>query len=233
MYKKGKYQESDRMADLISGNYPMLLVTSRFGISLGFGDKHIGETCRMNGVDVSTFLTVVNFLAEDTPTPVTDDVLREGVSVEALIRYLQQAHDYFLNFRFPHIRRKLLEAIKDCPADVAFVICKFFDEYAGEVHKHMMYEEKTVFPYVRLLLDGKKELKYSIAVFRKRHDQIELKITELKNILIKYYPGEGSHILNSVLFDVFAVEEDLMSHAQVEDYLFVPAILFLEKELRV
>lgn len=57
----------------------------------------------------------------------------------------------------PHIRRKLTDAIADCPKDVAFVITKFFDEYAAEVHKHMSYEEKTVFPYVRGLLKGIKE----------------------------------------------------------------------------
>lgn len=221
------------MSDLISGNYPMLQVTSRFGISLGVGEKSIGEVCRMNGVDTATFLTVVNFLTEETPAAVAADVLTNELSLEALIRYLHQAHDYFLEFRFPHIRRKLVKAIADCPADVAFVICKFFDEYAGEVHKHMSYEEKTVFPYVRALLEGKKDPKYSIAIFRKRHDQIEMKIVELKNILIKYYPGKGSYILNSVLFDIFSVEEDLTSHNHVEDYLFVPAILTLEKQMGV
>ena len=56
-------------------------------------------------------------------------------------------------------------------------------------------------------------------------------VTELKNILIKYYPGAGTNMLNSVLFDIFATEEDLASHTRVEDYLFVPAILALEKQL--
>ena len=95
----------------------------------------------------------------------------------------------------------------------------------------MAYEERAVFPYVRNLLAGQKDSKYNISIFRKRHDQIEMKITELKNILIKYYPGKGSNLLNSVLFDIFATEEDLASHTRVEDYLFVPAILALEKRL--
>lgn len=117
-----------------------------------------------------------------------------------------------------------------CPKDVAFVIRRFFDEYAEEVHKHMSYEEKTVFPYVRNLLEGKKDPKYNITIFRKRHDQIEMKITELKNLILKYYPGPDSNLLNSVLFDIFATEQDLASHNRVEDYIFVPAILSLEKQ---
>ncbi|CAK7065742.1 MAG: hypothetical protein PARBA_02495 [Parabacteroides sp.] len=218
------------MSDLIGENYPMVLVMSRFGIALGFGEKNIGEVCRLNGVDTHTFLTVVNFLTEDSMVPVSE--IDKGLSVESLITYLHNAHDYFLNFRLPHIRRKLVEAIEECPEDVAFVITRFFDEYAEEVNKHMSYEEKTVFPYVRGLLDGVKDARYNITIFRKRHDQIEMKITELKNILLKYYPGPGSNLLNSVLFDIFATEQDLASHNHVEDYLFVPVILALEKSLK-
>ena len=228
MYKNGKYRETDKMSDLICENYPMVLVMSRFGIALGFGEKNIGEVCRQNGVDACTFLTVVNFLTEDVTTPVTD--LNKCLSIDALITYLHNAHDYFLNFRLPHIRHKLTEAIASCPKDVAYVIRRFFDEYAEEVHKHMSYEEKTVFPYVRNLLKGEKDPKYNISIFRKRHDQIEGKITELKNLLLKYYPGPDSNLLNSVLFDIFATEQDLASHNRVEDYIFVPAILSLEKQ---
>ncbi len=228
MYKQGIYKEHDRMCDLISDNYPMLLVTSRFGIALGFGDKSIKEVCRLNNVDTFTFLTVVNFMSNGTST-VSESICKK-LSIDTLVNYLHNAHDYFLNFRLPHIRRKLVDAIENCPSDVAFVIRKYFDEYAEEVNKHMTYEERTVFSYVRSLLKGEKNMKYNISIFRKRHDQIELKITELKNILIRYYPGNSSNLLNSVLFDIFSTEEDLSSHTRVEDYLFIPAILFYENQ---
>lgn len=229
MYKNGCYRETDKMSDLICENYPMVLVMSRFGISLGFGEKHIGEVCRENGVDTTTFLAVVNFLTEELAQPFVST--EEGLSVADLIRYLHNAHDYFLNFRLPHLRRKLIKAIEACPSDVAFVITRFFDDYAEEVDRHMDYEEQSVFPYVKALIEGHQDPNYSIAIFRKRHDQIESKISDLKNILIKYYPGEGSHLLNSVLFDIFATEADLASHTRVEDYLFVPAVVALEKAL--
>lgn len=229
MYKQGKYTETDKMSDLICENYPMVLVMSRFGIDLGFGEKNIGDVCRQSGVDGPTFLAVVNFLTEETPAGINTT---DHLSVGSLITYLHNAHDYFLNFRLPHIRRKLTEAITACPDDVVFVITKFFDDYAGEVRKHMLYEEKIVFPYVRKLLNGTKDAKYHINIFRKRHDQIEMKIVELKNILLKYYPGPDNYLLNSVLFDIFATEQDLASHNRVEDFLFVPAILTIEKTIK-
>ena len=228
MYKIEHYEETDRMSDLICDNYPMLLVLSRFGLSLGFGDQTIREVCRKNGVDVTTFLTVVNLLVTDDPDLFT--VMPGQLSVEALIDYLHRSHDYFLDFRLPAIRRKLIEAIDCSHSDIAFAIIRFFDEYVAEVRKHMMYEEDTVFPYVRLLLSGKSDPHYNISVFRKQHNQVEAKLTELKNIIIKYYPANGSNELNSVLFDIFSCAKDLASHNYIEDHLFIPVITELETE---
>ena len=123
---------------------------SRFGIALGFGDKTIGEVCRDSGVDTGTFLTVVNtHIDGEAPDP-------GAVSIGALVGYLRNSHDYFLDFRLPGIRRKLIEAIDCSRNDVAFAILRFFDEYVAEVHKHMDYEEHKVFPYVEALLAGER-----------------------------------------------------------------------------
>ena len=228
MQRLGKYKASDRMSDLICENYPMLLVMSRFGIALGFGDRSVEEVCTENGVDTDTFLTVVNLLLEeedDTETPRT-------FSIESLVGYLHNSHDYFLDFRLPAIRRKLIEAIDCGHHDVSFAILRFFDEYVAEVRKHMLYEEEKVFPYVRALLEGTPKSGYNIGIFRKQHDQVEAKLTELKNILIKYYPAQSSNELNGVLFDIFSCEKDLASHNYIEDHLFVPAIAELEDQTR-
>ena len=42
MVKKG-YSDTDRMSALISDNNSLLMVMSRFGLSLGFGDKTVAE----------------------------------------------------------------------------------------------------------------------------------------------------------------------------------------------
>ena len=152
MYKLGRYKQTDRMSDLICENYPMLLVLSRFGISLGFGDKTIGEVCEDSGVDTKTFLTIVNLLLDDHTTA---EQIDPSLSVEALVSYLQNSHSYFLDFRLPLIRRKLIEAIDCGHSDVSFAIMRYFDQYVAEVRKHMNYEETTVFPYVRSLVQGK------------------------------------------------------------------------------
>ncbi len=225
------YKPTDKMSDLICENYALLQVLSRFGVSLGFGDKSVREVCEMNGVDCPTFLAVVNFLTEDS-NRIQDHI--PSLSVPALMSYLQQAHSYFLDFQLPAIRKKLIEAI-DCSTknEVAFLILQFYDDYVSEVRNHMEYENEKVFAYVNNLLAGKKSDEYNIGVFARHHDRVNDKLTELKNIIIKYYPANGDNqLLNATLFDIFSCEEDLASHNRVEDYLFVPAIMELEKEVK-
>lgn len=228
MYRVGTYKADDLMSDLICADYPMLLVLSRFGIPLGFGDKSIGEVCALNGVDTDTFLAVVNLLSEDEESSAPKHL--DCLSVEAVVAYLRNSHNYFLNFRLPLIKRKLVEAI-DCSEGngIALAIIRYFDEYVAEVRKHMLYEEETVFPYVEGLLGGASRSDgYNIGIFGKQHDKVEAKLSELKNIIIKYYPAKSSNELNSVLFDIFSCADDLASHNRIEDCLFVPAIRELE-----
>ena len=231
MYKTNNYVPTDKMSDLICGNYTLLQVMSRFDLSLGFGDQTVQEVCRANGVDCKTFLAVVNFITEEN-NRMADEV--QDLSIHALMNYLKQAHHYFLDFQLPTIRRKLIEAI-DCSVqnEVAFLILKFFDAYVAEVRKHMDYEDMNVFIYVENLVAGNRESGFRISQFARRHDQIDAKLKELKNIIIKYYPAGGNdYLLNAVLFDIFSCEQDLASHCRVEDYLFVPAVLRLEKEVK-
>ena len=231
MYRTRIYKPTDKMSDLICENYTLLQVLSRFGVSLGFGDKNVREVCEMNNVDCNTFLTVVNFLVEDSDR--MQDHL-QGISIPALMNYLKQAHCYFLDFQLPSIRRKLIESIGYSEEkDVTFLILNFFDAYVDEVRKHMEHENDNVFTYVESLLRGERPQGYSISVFATHHDHIDTKLTELKNIIIKYFPAGGDNrLLNATLFDIFICEEDLASHNRVEDYLFVPAIMELEKEVR-
>lgn len=232
MNKNMKYAGTDKMGDLICENYNLLLVMSRFGLSLGFGDRTVEQVCEAQGVHTGTFLAVVNFM--DDECCVADD-FRKELSIEALMDYLKRAHVYFLDFKLQAIRRKLVEALevtKEEPGrEVAGLILKFYDAYVHEVEAHMGYENQVVFTYVEALLRGEVLPEYNIGVFARRHNQIETKLTELKNIMVKYYPARvDNEYLNEVLFDIYACEQDLCSHCRVEDYMFVPLILELEKK---
>ena len=222
---KEKYVANDHIRDLVRNNSSLIMVLGRFGIPLGFGDKTVRDVCELHNVDERTFLETVNFLSGYTYNS-------HNVSLKSLMGYLREAHTYFLDFKLPNIRRKLLEAI-DCSGanDIAMVILRFYDEYATEVRKHMEYENNTVFIYVDNLLKGVFDRKYKIRLFSGKHTPINHKLNELKDVIIQYYPEKNNYLLNDVLLDIIECEHDLNSHCQVEDRIFVPAVELLENNI--
>jgi len=64
-----------------------------------------------------------------------------------------------------------------------------------------------------------------------KHKQIDSKLSELKNIIIKYCPTRpDNYLLNAVLYDIFNCEKDLELHCRIEDCLFVPAVRLIEEK---
>lgn len=220
------YKPTDKMRELVKDNSSLILVMGRFGISLGFGDKSVREVCRIHNVDERTFTEVANFCSGR-------EYRFEVISLQALIEYLKQAHEYYLEFNLPNIRRKLIEAL-DCSGanDIAMLIVRFYDEYVSEVRRHMEHENKVVFVYVEQLLSGFLNKSYTISTFEGKHAPIGDKLKELKDIIIQYYPEKNNYLLNEVLLNIILCEGDLTQHCRIEDKLFVPAVKALESQLK-
>ena len=219
------YEPDDKMISLIRDNYDLLQSLGSFGISLGFGDKTVKETCDDNGVDTYTFLAVVNFTINGCGEFENDDKL----SVPTLLHYLEACHAYFLDFQLPYIRRELQESLNEHDS-LGNLILRFYDEYAHEIRRHMRYEQKTLFPYVQSLLDGHPNSDYNVDTFSKHHSATDKKLRELKLLIIKCLPQDGLHNnqLTATLHDIYENEVWLRQHAMVEDCIFVPAIRRME-----
>ncbi|MDO9633470.1 MAG: helix-turn-helix transcriptional regulator [Paludibacter sp.] len=226
-----KFSSSSKMNELIKEDSSLLLTITRFGFSLGFGDKTVKEVCLANQVHENTFLAIVNFITDDYNE---EHINHQEISIDSVVFYLKNAHHFFLEFKLPLIREKLIEAIEGTVREEPYrkMIMKFFDDYVDEVEKHMNYENDTVFPYVLKLVSGEKDPRYNIAIFEQNHESIDSKLSDLKNILIKYFPAQKpNYLLNEVLFDLSACEKDLDKHNRVEDHFFVPITETLEKTL--
>lgn len=214
------------MVTLISQDYELIQVMTRFGIKMGLGEKSVEEVCTDAGVDCNTFLAVVNFVVEgfsrlDTSNP---------ISIRSLVHYLKQSHIYFLDYYLPLIRRKLLDGIELNGEDVSFLIIKFFDEYYGELRNHMEYEEKNVFKYIDKLLTGEKPDNFHISTYSDHHEQVSTKLGELKNLILRYCPATAdANLLNDALYNIYRCEKELENHCKVEDLILIPEILRLEQ----
>lgn len=213
------YKGTDKMCDLMGSSGKsdsidpqVLQLINRFGLPLGVGDKAIATVCEENDIDCATLLAVVNFATQGVVTPT------EMIDVPTLRRYLGNAHTYFIDFQLPRIRQELLEAINlaDTDTQIPLLIIRFFDEYVQEIRAHIQHEN---------------ELSFECHASDDAH--ITMKATELKNLIIKYYPHsnlndsrahEQSRLLYAALHDIYQFESELALHCAIEDEIMIPAI---------
>lgn len=226
------YTKEDKLFEMICSDYQLLNVISRFKITLGFGEKNIEEICEENSIDCNTFLAIINFTKNNG-----ENIWHlNDISLQTLCDYLRQSHSYYLDFLLPSIRRHLIEAIGIFPAnEIAGLILKFYDEYCIEVQKHLKIEEKEIFPYVEKLIRGEVEDigNYTNDITSLHRRPLDQKLSELKKLIIKYFKSNtNNYLINSVLYNIFLLEEDLICHSKLETQLFLEEIKKLENKYK-
>ncbi|MCH5319048.1 MAG: hemerythrin domain-containing protein [Paramuribaculum sp.] len=223
--KQGKlFSYKDSMLDLVKEDFNILPILSRFGVPLGFGGGSIEEICLEKNINVEIFLLIVNYIL-NRKINYREASLEKTVGI---VDFLHNSHDYFLDYKFPHIRENLLKALDENHEEINPSIINFFDSYVDEVRKHFKHEENHLFPYIRRF--GQEVTDYSIDVFSKQHDKVGEKLSDLKNIILRYYRTSKPNRMYDALVDIFNCEEDLNTHTDIEDNILVPMMRQLEKE---
>lgn len=222
-----------KMADLVHQNYHVLPIINRFGINLGFGDKTIQQICNDKNINVDFFLEVVNVFLNDDYFP--QETL-QSFEIEEILDYLKKTHQHFLNTKLVRIEKRINELIDICckeNSNKIELIKNFYVEYKNELIEHIKYEDEVIFPYVEELLKTKsKKTDFNIKSYLDNHSNIEEKIFDLKNLIIKYLtlPNQ-SEISNEILYDLFDFEKDILNHQNMEEKVLVPKVMRLEENV--
>lgn len=227
MIKPSLYNSDMKMAELILADYKLLLLLPRFEMSLGFGDQTIEEYCKKRSISPVLMVMICNVYSFDHYLPGSEDISK--IDIRQLLLYLQRSHTYYLYNRLQNIQKNLSEITRELNKQQAQLFDRFFEEYKNEVINHFEYEEKTVFPYILNKQEGKQTSGYNIDIFEQNHTNIEDKLNDLKNIIIKYLPDHSENQKRiSLLFDIFSLEEDLEKHTLIEDKILIPLVQKLE-----
>lgn len=225
MMQPRQLRYDDVIIDIINDDYTILPLLSRFSIPLGLGNETLNDVCRRNDIDVKALLLVLNYIR----TGIIDSSYISVVSPLEVVRFLKNSHDYFINYKFGHIRKNLIAALDLETNPTNNLILKFFDSFVKKVEDHFRYEENAVFPYVENLVDGKKSA-YTIEIFERHHEEVVDALAELKNIILRYYRTTAPNLMYDVLVDIYNCEEDLASHSDIENNLLIPMVYDLERK---
>lgn len=231
-----------KMADVIHLDHHLLYVINRFNIQLGFEDKSVEMVCAEYQVNTEFFLEIVNTYYDSSYFPLKN---LQRFKPSLLIDYLQKTHHYYLGIKIPEIEHfiNILTSNNKIEPEHSKLLSDFFQSYKTELTAHINREEQRVYPYVKQLeqlltqtLDYEiiaKEIEnYSIQEYEQEHDDVEAKLYDLKNIIIKYLPPpKDSSLFNKILHDLFELEHDLNNHGRFENLILVPIVEKMEKNL--
>lgn len=226
------FRKTDKMSSLVTANPNLLPVINRFGIRLGFKEKTINEICSEREVNPDFFLAIVNTYTDENYFP--EEALL-GFSPLLLIDYLKNTHNYYIGYALPKIERLLTNLLGSSPENSASmkIISSFYQKYKAELLLHLKTEDEKVFPYIielyktRQLRPGQK----LISEYEDEHTNVEEKLSDLKNLVIKYLEPTYNHYdMNEFLQALFQFEKDLYDHARIEDVILVKQVMMLEDE---
>lgn len=227
-----------KVAEAIHSNYKLLPILNRLGIELGFKDATFKEICIDYNLNLDFVLIIINTYNNDDYYPGQ----MKDIPVEHLINYIHEAHKYYLEIKLPEIGQ-LIEELCELHGNSSIkksVFNSFFIDYTNELNEHIKKEEALV-PYI-LYLNTVSESgnitdelttkirSSSFLRFEAEHSDISVKLLDLKNILIKYFPPTpDSYLKNKILNELFLFEEDIADHARIENNILIPRVKRLEK----
>lgn len=227
----------DIIANLIHTNHNVLMVLERMDINLGVGNKTVEQVADEYGIHCGALLLILNLFCNKDYQPNTES---QFDYIPDFLRYLKKSHQYFLDEKIPAIQKNIQQLVHLLQDSKAEVVKSFYENYIEEVTEHIDYENKTVFPFIEEIysnyLGGNNpELllkEYDISIYDEHHDDIEVILNDLKNILIRHLPQkEEGNTRRVVLQQLFELESDMYSHTRIEDEVLIPLVKNLEKKM--
>jgi regulator of cell morphogenesis and NO signaling len=219
------------MWDLINENSRILLLLEHFGLDFTVGERSVAQLCKENHIPVELFVTLANLYNGFYP----DKQVIFGVEeIPDILRFLTNSHIYYKEDKYPEITGYIGELLRKTGDKRVSLIEEFFRSYFDEVVEHLDYEDRIAFPYFNSLADKsieRDEDVFSAREYSLHHTDIETKLTDLKNLLIKHIKLSNELTLRrKLLFALQELEYDLLIHAQIEDAILLPLANKIEKE---
>lgn len=230
-----------KMEDVIHSNHLLIPVINRFGIRLGFGEKTVKAVCKEQGIDQDFFVTIINVFSNESYFP---EKKLQTFNVLTIVEYLRKTHSYYIETQVPLIESQINALLRRSPKSNTSLklVKKFFLEYKEELLAHLNREETITFPYIKNIYRrynartssrGTRESKYSMKIYEEEHDNVDDKLYDLQNILIKYIKGEFDEaICHSIIFELFRLEKDIRDHTRIEENILRPVVAEMEKSLQ-
>lgn len=226
------YARADmKMVQLIDNNPRLILLLEHLEFDFLVADKTVAQIAGHYNISTELLLLFINLYNGFRTEKLSSS---EESGVIFILRFLRNSHRYYKTDKYPEISGYIDTLQKRVDSEEISLIKLFFSDYFNEVLEHLSYEEQVVFPYFEQLVFEKNEIKgpaFSANEYSEHHTDIESKISDLKNLLIKHLSISAELPLRRrLIFALLELHFDLEIHALVEENILVPLIRKFETD---
>jgi len=221
---------SDNLFEIIELNPYILFVFEHLQLLDKPKNLTVKSFCKAHSLDESLFLALLNVYNGNENHI---ELKPQKKYLKTIVPFLKHSHQYYKNEKYPFIANlmKILQ-LKVNSKEIA-LLKNFFEAYKNEVIEHLEYEEKNVFPYIERLLIKKtipqNDIEFSIKDYQEHHNDIEEKLSDLKNLLIHHLKvGDFASLKRQIILNLYELQYDLHAHSIIEDKILIPIILTIE-----
>ena len=212
-----------KIVELIDCNSSLLSIFDRLDIKLPFGDMSLNEMCQRDGYPAELFIEFCNMHIDLSHRPNLDMLTTE--MIPHVVSYLRASHNYYLNYMLPHVASHLDEILTHCDNLSRATLRRFYDDYAKCLTEHLAEVETTVFANI----DSHTTPSTNLDTLDTPHDDINDRTNDIASLIIKYLPEQApTKARCAMLYDIYALRDDLRRHSNLETYILKPLIAKLK-----
>ena len=222
-----------KMVDLIEGNPSFLLFMQHFKIDFRVDELTVAQICKKYDISENLFIIIGSLYYGHKEY---NDISLSNKDILQLIQFLRNSHTYYRKYKYPELKSYIHHLQEESPSKELLLLEKFFSTYLEEVLEHLDYEEDVAFPYFTELITNKNipcDNKYSAKEYHEHHTDIELKLADLKKLLLKHIKINSSlNLRRRLLTSLLELEFDLYIHSFIEEAILVPVGSRFEKNCK-
>ena len=228
---------------MVAEDYRKAEVFKRHGIDFCCGGAiPLSQACAEKNVDQVAIQAELDEIDNRT-TPPEEDF--ESWELDMLVDHIVGVHHVYVKKANPTIR-EFVNRVKlvhgDHKPNVS-EISDHFDALADELDAHMHKEEMILFPYIKQMVQAKKEgskinapfgtVQNPVRMMLREHDSAGNELEIIQKLTENYTPPKGACATHTVSYgQLKEYADDLMRHIHLENNILFPKAIELEKELQ-
>jgi len=236
-------KEEKTVGKMVAEDYRKAEVFKRYGIDFCCGGGiSLTQACNEKNVNFDAVQAELEEI-DNRQAPPEEDF--ESWELDRLVDHIVDVHHAYVKRSNPTIREFVnrVKLVHGANKPNVSEISDRFDELANELDMHMHKEEMILFPFIKQMVQAKRDgngvsapfgtVQNPINMMLAEHDSAGNELEIIQKLTEDYTPPKGACGTHKVSYgQLKEYADDLMRHIHLENNILFPKALELEKELQ-